>query len=184
VGPTSTLPRYAQIRVEGNYDTQRQFLLDNISHEGRPGYEVLTPLHRPDGHTLLVNRGWVPMTGPRSALPDVRFDSNDTLAVTGRLDNLPVVGIPLGHVPPPAGSSWPKLTSFPTMADLSAALGVPLESRQLLLDAGEPFGFVRAWQLDSGFGPARHLSYAVQWWSFATLALGLYGYLNWHRSRP
>jgi cytochrome oxidase assembly protein ShyY1 len=39
---------------------------------------------------------------------------------------------------------------------------------------------VREWQLN-GFGPGRHLSYAVQWWGFATLALVLYGYLNWQR---
>jgi len=99
----------------------------------------------------------------------------------GRLDDLPVAGIALGHAPPAADAPWPKLTSFPTMADLSAALGQPLESRQLLLDAGQPAGFVRDWH-PSGLGPARHLSYAVQWWGFGALALGLYGYMNWRRS--
>jgi surfeit locus 1 family protein len=79
-------------------------------------------------------------------------------------------------------SHWPKLTSFPTMSDLSTALQHPLESRQLLLNPDQPSGFVREWQL-AGFGPERYLSYAVQWWAFATLALILYGYLNWHRSR-
>jgi surfeit locus 1 family protein len=181
-GSTDSLPRYAQVRVNGSYDAAHQFLLDNMSHDGRAGYEILTPLRLSDGHTLMVNRGWVPMTGPRTSLPDVRFDANLLLTVAGRLDNLPVVGISLGHVPPTSGSSWPKLTSFPTMADLSAALGVPLEARQLLLNPGDPFGFVRVWQFNSGFGPERHLSYAVQWWAFATLALVLYGYLNWHRN--
>jgi surfeit locus 1 family protein len=180
-GSTDVVPRYAQLKAAGGYDSLHQFLLDNISHDGRPGYEVLTPLRLRDGRTLVVNRGWMPLTGPRSQLPDVRFDPGSMLSVTGRIDNLPVVGISLGHVPPASGASWPKLTSFPTMSDLSAALGAPLESRQLLLDPGEPFGFVRDWQL-AGFGPARHLSYAVQWWSFAALALVLYGYLNWQRS--
>jgi surfeit locus 1 family protein len=179
-GATDAEPRYAQVSVHGRYDAQHQFVLDNISHAGQPGYEVLTPLQLDGGHTLLVNRGWVPLIGPRSHLPDVQFDASAPLAVTGRLDNLPVVGIALGHVPPVAGSSWPKLTSFPTMPDLSAALGAPLESRQLLLSPGEPFGFVRDWQL-GGFGPGRHLSYAVQWWAFAALALGLYGYMNGRR---
>jgi surfeit locus 1 family protein len=179
-GATDAAPRYAQVTVRGSYDAQHQFLLDNISHAGQPGYEVLTPLRLVGGQMLLVNRGWVPLNGPRSHLPDVQFDASAPLAVTGRLDNLPVVGISLGHVPPAAGSTWPKLTSFPTMSDLSAALGAPLQSRQLLLSAGEPFGFVREWQL-SGFGPGRHLSYAVQWWAFAALALGLYGYMNRRR---
>jgi surfeit locus 1 family protein len=179
-GSTDVLPRYAQVKLEGTYDSQRQFLLDNISHDARAGYEVLTPLRLTDGHTLMVNRGWLPLVGNRQQLPQVQFDSGAALAVTGRLDNLPVVGISLGHVPPQNGSPWPKLTSFPTMSDLSLALGEPLESRQLLLNPGEPFGFVREWELN-GFGPGRHLSYAVQWWGFATLALVLYGYLNWQR---
>jgi surfeit locus 1 family protein len=182
-GSTDRLPRYAQVRIDGSYDSAHQFLLDNLSHDGRAGFEVLTPLHLHDGHTLLVNRGWLPMTGPRSQPPDVSLVASGERAVTGRLDNLPVVGISLGHVPPPSGPTWPKLASFPTMADLSTSLGVPLETRQLLLDAGEPFGYVRAWQLNSGFGPGRHLSYAVQWWGFAALAVVLYGYLNWQR-RP
>jgi len=179
-GSTDSMARYTQVRVEGSYDAQHQFLLDNLSHDGRPGFEVLTPLHLRDGRTLMVNRGWMPLSGPRSQLPEVQFDPRGMQGVTGRLDTLPVVGIALGHVPPSRGAPWPKLTSFPTMSDLSAALGVPLETRQLLLNPGEPFGFVRDWQL-SGFGPGRHLSYAVQWWAFAALALVLYSYLNWHR---
>ena len=178
---TSDLPRYAQVRLVGSYDNAHQFLLDNMSHDGRPGYEVLTPLQLTDGRSVIVNRGWVPLTGSRNQLPDVTLRDAAPLAAVGRLDELPVAGIALGHAAPAAGAPWPKLTSFPTMADLSAALGQPLESRQLLLDAGQPAGFVRDWH-PSGLGPARHLSYAVQWWGFGALALGLYGYMNWRRS--
>lgn len=178
---TSELPRYAQVRLQGRYDGEHQFLLDNISHDAQPGYEVLTPLHLIDGRTVIVNRGWIPLTASRRQLPDVRLDAAGAQAPTGRLDDLPVAGIALGHVPPAADAPWPRLTSFPTMADLSAALGQPLQSRQLLLNPGEPAGFVRDWR-PSGIGPERHLSYAIQWWAFAALALVLYGYMNWHRS--
>lgn len=179
---TDELQRFAVINVAGRYDGEHQFLLDNISHNGRPGYEVLTPLQLSDGRSLIVNRGWVPLLGNRSQLPDVRLESGAALTVAGRLDNLPVVGISLGHIAPALDSHWPKLTSFPTMSDLATTLGHPLESRQLLLNPDQPSGFVREWQL-AGFGPARYLSYAVQWWAFATLALILYGCLNWRRSR-
>ena len=67
------------------------------------------------------------------------------------------------------------------MADLSAALRRPLQSRQLLLNPGQPAGFVRDWH-PGGLGAARHLSYAIQWWAFGVLALVLYGYMNWRRS--
>jgi surfeit locus 1 family protein len=178
---TNALARYAQVRLQGVYDAQHQFLLDNISHNARPGYEVLTPLQLQDGRTVMVNRGWVPLTASRSQLPKVDFDPSAVRTVTGRLDELPVVGIALGHLPPASGPQWPKLTSFPTMFDLSSVLQRPLEARQLLLDPTQPFGFVREWQL-AGFGPGRHLSYAVQWWGFAALALVLYGSLNRQRS--
>jgi surfeit locus 1 family protein len=178
---TTALARYTQVRLEGVYDAQHQFLLDNISHNARPGFEVLTPLHLQDGRTVMVNRGWVPLTGSRSQLPQVDFDPSSVRSVTGRLDQLPVVGIALGHLPPAAGPQWPKLTSFPTMSDLSSVLHEPLQARQMLLDPAESFGFVREWQL-AGFGPGRHLSYAVQWWGFAALALVLYASLNRQRS--
>jgi surfeit locus 1 family protein len=177
---TSALPRYAQLRLQGSYDGEHQFLLDNMSHHGQPGYQVLTPLRLRAGGTIIVNRGWVPLGASRSQLPDVHLDFTATQTPTGRLDDLPVAGIALGHVAPPPGAQWPKLTSFPTMADLSAALGQPLHGRQLLLNPEQPFGYVRDWQ-PSALGSTRHLAYAIQWWAFGALALLLYGYMNWRR---
>ncbi|HXS30103.1 MAG TPA: SURF1 family protein, partial [Steroidobacteraceae bacterium] len=69
------LERFTRVRVSGVLDPQRQFLLDNISHEGAPGYEVLTVLRLADGSHLLVNRGWLPFSGYRDRLPDVAFDA-------------------------------------------------------------------------------------------------------------
>ena len=176
----ASMPRYSAVVAQGHYDSAHQFLLDNMTVHGSAGYEVLTPLELSDGRTLLVNRGWVPLTDSRASLPNVAV-ATGAVRVSGRLDDLPVVGIALGHVPPPAAGPWPRVTSFPTVADLSAALGRPLEARQLLLDPAEPLGFVRDWMpVDSA--PAEHLSYAAQWWIFALITLGLYVYLN--RERP
>jgi len=177
---TAGLPRYSGVQLRGRYDSQHQFLLDNMSHDGQPGYEVLTPLQLPDGRTVIVNRGWIPLTQSRRQLPDVGIADAAEGHASGRLDNLPRPGIALGHAPPARDAPWPKLTSFPTMADLSAALGRPLEPDQLLLDAGSPDGYTRDWQ-PSGMTPAQHLSYAFQWWLFAAVALVLYGALNRRR---
>ena len=169
--------RYAQLRVHGRYDGMHQFLLDNISHRGQPGYEVLTPLLLDDGRVLIVNRGWLPLTRSRSELPYVGIDVSAALTVLGRVDLLPVAAIALGHAAPAPGPQWPKVTSFPTMQELSQAFGARFEARELLLNATEPLGFARDWQPE-GLGPWRHVSYAVQWWGFAALALVLYGALN------
>lgn len=181
--PAGSLPRYTTVRVQGHYDGEHQFLLENLSHAGRPGYEVLTPLRLPDGRTLLVNRGWVPLTASRRQLPQVALDAAASGEVTpaGRLDALPVAGLARGRLPPDPAAPWPKLTSFPLATDLAAALGHSVEPRQLLLNADEPFGFIRDWHPAAGFGPERHIAYAVQWWAFAVLALALYARLNWQR---
>ncbi len=49
--------RFQRVSAVGPLDADHQFLLDNRSYQGCPGYEVLTPLQRPNGRTLLVDRG-------------------------------------------------------------------------------------------------------------------------------
>ncbi|MFO1400363.1 MAG: SURF1 family protein [Steroidobacteraceae bacterium] len=182
---TVALPRYREIGVRGRYDATHQFLLDNSSRGPAPGYEVLTPFELEDGRWLLVNRGWLPLVaGARARLPDIAFAAGDLRSLRGRLDELPVAGIAAGRQPPAPGGAWPRLTSFPRSAELAAALGHALEPRQLLLAADVPDGYRREWQgAGSGFGPERHIAYAVQWWGLALLALVLYLFMNL-RKRP
>jgi surfeit locus 1 family protein len=171
------VPRFQRIRITGHFEPGRQFLLDNISHEGRAGYEVLTPLALRDGRLVLVNRGWVPFTGYRDRLPDVSLSAENVITLTGRVDELPSAGLAQGKSPPRRDAPWPKVTSFPDAADLSRALEHPLESRIVLLDANEPNGYVRAWH-PPGLEPARHWSYAIQWWSFAAVLILLWALLS------
>jgi surfeit locus 1 family protein len=189
--PVAAVPRYALLRVRGRYDVAHQFLLDNISRDGAVGYEVLTPFQLEDGRILMVNRGWLPLPGGRrEPLPDVALPGTPAQAsapaeITGRIDELPVTGLSMGRAPPDAGPSWPKRTSFPTAAQLGAVLGKGVEARELLLAASEPMGYRRDWQPGgNGFGPSRHVAYALQWWSFGALTLFLYFFMNLERRTP
>jgi surfeit locus 1 family protein len=165
------LPLYQRVSLPGRLDGAHQFLLDNRSWNGRPGYEVLTPLARSDGGvTLLIDRGWVPFTGSRAHLPDVSVAERAPLDLSGRVAQLPSAGLASGRAAPSLTGPWPRVTSFPTPAELARALGAPLEARILLLDPEAPAGFTRDWQ-PPGMSPLRHLSYAIQWWCFAALAL-------------
>jgi len=175
-------PLYQRIGVEGELDTIHQFLLDNRTFEGRAGYEVLTPLRRADAPALLVDRGWVPFTGSRARLPDVTVTAGGPLRLTGRVAVLPSPGLASGRAAPAGTGPWPKVTSYPDMAQLAGALGQPLSSRILLLDPAAPDGYVRAWQ-PPGLPPLRHFSYAVQWWSFALATLVLWAVLS-RRPQP
>jgi surfeit locus 1 family protein len=172
---------FQRVSVSGRLDGAHQFLLDNRSWRGRAGYEVLTPLERPEGPTLLIDRGWVPFSGSRARLPEVSLADQGTVTVSGRVAELPSPGLASGRSAPDRQGPWPRVTSFPEPAELTQALGAPLARRILLLDPGAPLGFVREWQ-PPGVSPLRHLSYAIQWWCFAALAVVIFGILSSRRS--
>jgi cytochrome oxidase assembly protein ShyY1 len=163
---------FQRISARGRLDGAHQFLLDNRSLRGNPGYEVLTPLLRAGAPALLVDRGWVPFTGSRAHLPEVAIAVDAEVTLSGRLAPLPAAGLALGHSPP--AGAWPKVTAFPGMAELAAALGAPLEERILLLDASAPYGYAREWQ-PPGLAPLRHFAYAINWWVFALMAALFWG---------
>jgi surfeit locus 1 family protein len=85
-----------------------------------------------------------------------------------------------GRAAPAPGDAWPKLVSFPTLEQLANAYGQALEPRIVLLDPASPHGYQRDWRAP-GVEPARHFSYAVQWWAFATLAIALWVILSFRR---
>jgi surfeit locus 1 family protein len=176
------VPRFQRITVTGQLDPSHQFLLDNRTSDGRPGYEVLTPLYREGHDAILVNRGWVPFSGYREKLPDVSFAGDREVAVTGRADELPVEGLASGHAAPDEKAPWPKVTSYPTPMELAQALGRHVGSRILLLDANAPNGYVREWQ-PPGLTADRHWSYGVQWYAFAVLAVALWLIMGFRRGK-
>ncbi len=157
--PRAAVPpkRFSHVQVSGRYLGERQFLLDNMSHDGEAGYRVLTPLDRPGAETILVDRGWVPHRSS-GRLPDLAV-SADSRTLTGRADLLPRRGVNLTDHP---GKEWPKLMSYPTIDALERELGRPLYPQILLLDASAPDAFVRDWQ-PPGLPPAQHLGYAITW---------------------
>jgi len=175
-----TLPRFTRVQVAGEFDASRQVLLDNISRDGAPGYEVLTLLRLADGSQLMVNRGWMPFRGYRDRLPDVGLAIAGEQRLTGRLSQLPVAGVASGKAPPADEGPWPRVTSFPGHDELQHLWGVALRAPVLLLDAGSGPGYLRDWK-PPGVSPDRNYSYAIQWWSFALLAVCMFIGLNLKR---
>lgn len=180
------IARYQHVRLRGSYDATRQVLLDNMpsTKTGRPGFRVLTPLERSDGKGwVMVDRGWVPLGATREQLPDVSVGVRER-EVRGRLDRLPVPGLRLGQAVAPGVEGWPRIMNFPLEADVEAALGAEVESRIVLLDPDLPDGYEREWRPSLGFGPERHLGYAIQWFAAALAAVIIFIALSLRREPP
>lgn len=160
------IERYRRVTASGRYDSSRQFLLDNMTRDGVPGFHVLTPLLRYDSRVVLVDRGFVPLTGSRSDLPDLRVGEGER-TVTGRADSLPQAAVTLAAAP---ATGWPRIVSFPRMPEVAEALSAQVYPQVVLLDADQPDGYLRDWR-PPGMAPDRHVAYAVQWFGLAATVL-------------
>lgn len=178
------LSRYQAVRARGAYQPQRQILLDNMpSADGRPGYRVLTPFRRATGGPLmLIDRGWVPLGSSRERLPAVDVP-DDAREIAGRVDPPPVPGLRMGEAVAAAPASWPRVMHFPTTQQLAAVLGEPIEPHLVLLDPQATNGYERKWQPALRMSPARHLAYAVQWFAFGIVAVGVLVVTSLRRGR-
>ena len=172
------LEEYDRVEFFGQYQPDRQLLIDNIPLEGRFGYYVITPF-RPstDDGLLLVNRGWVAKSGRAGELPAVDIGA-DFRTLRGLVGRLPRVAIRSGEAFAQAGG-WPRVAVYPTLEEIAAELGEPLLPVVLLLSPDAADGFLRSWEPDIS-GPMTHYSYAAQWFALAATVVGL---LGWHARR-
>ena len=175
-----SFPEYLKVRAEGSYDGSRQLLLQDMTHDGEVGYEVLTPFQLDGGPLLLVDRGWVAATSAGAA-PDVAV-KGDTHSIHGLLGGLPVPGLRLGKSAPPA-PGWPKILFYPQRRDVTLLYGDKLMLPVLKLDPADADGYVREYSPDVGLPPERHLAYAFQWVALAIAVFCVWLVVNLRRGR-
>ena len=169
---------YQRLKVTGQFDTEHQFLLENIILNSRYGYYVVTPLITGDDMpVLLVNRGWKEKASDPVTADDIAVDSG-VLEVRGRAGSLPKAGYKMGDAIR-LGSPWPKLAVYPDAAEIAAALGREVQPFVLLMEPGDELGFVRHWAPEE-MGPGRHFAYALQWFAMGAVLAVL---LVWHYRR-
>ncbi len=169
-----------EVRIQGRYAGERQFLLDNRILEGRPGFDVLTPLILDDGRRVLVDRGWVAVGPGREPVESVGLAVAERVTVDGRLW-LPESGIALGAAVTP-GDDWPRLVTRIDFAALEEALGRDLVPAVIRAKGDAPWLF-RPRDLQPRFGPMRHYGYAFQWFALALTVLAVACILGWRRRR-
>ena len=178
----AALTQYQRVTARGHYDNAHQILLDSMpSAMGAPGYRVVTPFELEQGGWLLVDRGWQRPGATRSDLPDVTVGETPR-TVAGQLSVLPRPGVRLGD-PGSSGNAWPRVMNYPQQATIEQALERKVLPGLVLLDSDQPDGYERAWQARTDFGSERNLSYAVQWFGFAIVAIVLFVVLGLRRGR-
>ncbi|MDH3588583.1 MAG: SURF1 family protein [Gammaproteobacteria bacterium] len=168
--------RYRQVSLNGRFVSHRQFLLEGMANEGRPGLQVLTPFRLPDTGIVIVNRGWIPETRTRDTQPDLAVDESPR-QITGRVVPFPEPGMRLASEP---GSGWPRRFVYPTAVDIATALETEVYPHMIWLDTDAADGYLRQWK-PFEFGPARHMGYAVQWFALAVTLVLIYIILRFRR---
>ena len=173
---------WRRVVAEGRWAPARQVILDNSVMHGRVGYEVFTLLALAGSKRgVLVDRGWVPAPAYRSVAPVVTLEASVAI-VHGIAAPVPFSG--LGAQADPDTSLGPQLLRVERvdLGVLGAALGTPLLDCTIRLDAAAPAGYAREWRAP-GLDPARHVAYALQWFAFAAIAVGIYLLLHVERRR-
>jgi len=174
--------RFARIEATGHYDIKRHILLDNQVWHGRAGVHVFTPFYLPDGGTILVNRGWLPIPADRQQLPDIPTPK-DTIVLHGILNSAPTPGRQLGAADILDNTHWPQRVTYLDIADVSTVLGVRLDPYIVQLSAAEPSGFsARNWQ-PVYLTARRHRAYAFQWFALTTACIGFWVFIGF-RPKP
>lgn len=176
-GDNAHRPVYAS----GQYDLERQLLLDNQLHQGVAGYHVLTPLRLAGGDTVLVNRGWLPVGASRQRLPALP-GPDGAVQLRGRIARLPEKIFRLDSAEE-QHKGWPQVIQHIVFEDIEARLGHAVQPAVILLDEQDAHGFTRAWKAVYSTPPAKHRAYAMQWFTLAVVLLLIYLGVNMRRIR-
>jgi surfeit locus 1 family protein len=167
-GLASDPQAFAWRRAEaaGRYHHAGDMVVRGRSREGRPGVHLVSPLVLADGRVVMVNRGWVP--SPDGTTADVRpLRVAGPVRVSGAL--LPITSNPDGGMPfagrAGTDSTWRRVDLAAAQARSPGPL-IPLVLQQLPGDGSDAGSPPLAEPLPS-LSEGNHLSYAVQWFSFA-----------------
>ena len=168
--------RYRPVEISGTWDFEHEFVLINRTSRGSPGVNLLTPLRIPgEEAAVLVNRGWV--YSPDGMSIDLEH-WREPAEATVRGYALPIPSYGDGSV------AQARSVRRLDLAYMAGQTPYPL-ARIVVVDTATPVsadgvpGRLGGVALDDG----PHLSYAMQWFSFAAIAVIGVGIMVWRDRR-
>ena len=161
---------YRPIVVTGEFVGDQEILVRSQVANDRAGFHVVTPLLTDDG-TVLVNRGWVPLAAEAPPVVAVPPPSG-TVTVSGLAR--------VSQVRPSIGPTEPEgRLSVVARIDLDRLSAQFDDLAPVWIQQTDPSPDSLPVRLESPDvdDPGPHLPYAVQWFSFAAIALVGYGFI-------
>jgi cytochrome oxidase assembly protein ShyY1 len=168
---------WRRVTVTGRYDAERQLVVTQQTRDVGPGVDVLTPLVTPSGTAVLVDRGWIAISAP-SEVPKPPDPPSGSVSVTGwlRTDS--------------GAEEWATTPDDGTVRAIASdrlAPGLPydlLPGWVALTEQTPPGDAELAAPEEPDLGQGPHFFYGLQWWFFAALAVGGYGWFAWTEAHP
>ena len=166
--------QYRRVALSGRFDNAKEAYVFTTGAAGEPVYHVLAPFLTDDGHTLLVDRGFVPKDrlDPASRTP---VEGETRIVGVWRVPDAPGAFTP---VPDQTHRIWyaRDLHAIAAADHIKLAAPVVIEADA----APNPGGWPKGGQTVISFRN-EHLSYAVTWFGLAAGLLGVY--LAFHISK-
>ncbi len=148
--------------IDGRFDKNQVFLLDNQVNKGRLGYRAYQVAVTND-YAVLVNLGWVQGSINRQELPEVAaLDGQHQFKGNIRLIE---VGILLQEQTF-SRVQWPLRVQQIELDKFSSLIACQLLPFVVYVDKNEALGFEKNWQ-PIVMPPEKHRAYAFQWFSLA-----------------
>ena len=161
---------YYEVRLQGSYISDKQFIYDNQIVDQASGYYVLTPfVLTGQSNAIMINRGFIPWNGRRDQLDDIAVDSafrEVKIQVSRPIKRIELKASDISN-------QFPVLIQaidFDVIEEISSTSFVDVIG---LLDPSSDDGFVRKWEPYTG-SIEKHIGYAIQWFLMA-LVLGIIG---------
>jgi surfeit locus 1 family protein len=164
----TTESRFATVVVSGAPDYENELLLTHRGHDGAPGVDVLTPVRMAgEDSAVLVNRGWVYSPDGMTIEPHRWRESATTF--TGYLESFasaPNDTVRQRGIRRASYQAIARALPYPIRKFYVVAVG---DSAPMTDSASATPRIVRLSRPKLDEGP--HLSYAFQWFAFATIAV-------------
>ncbi len=157
--------QYRRVDATGVYDSSQEVLIRSQVELGQAGFHVITPLVLGDGTAVLVNRGWVPLTMDQPPVDAAPAPGEVTVEAW----------VHLTQTRPPLGPEEPAghldVFNRVDIDRISQQVDEPLAPVYLVAMGEKGPDLPIPVDLPDFTDEGPHLSYAIQWFAFAVIAL-------------